>query len=83
VASNENRYRLRGNLACRVERRYGARKNATVVADACAGLSIKAAVAVKLDCTATGAAVSPQADSSSPKPRLGCDTSPWLPSCVL
>ncbi len=31
-------------------------KKAKVVADACAGLSIKAAVAAKLDCTATGTA---------------------------
>ncbi|MEO5759687.1 MAG: hypothetical protein ABIQ51_22855 [Mesorhizobium sp.] len=53
------------------------KKAKVVVADACAGLSIKAAVAKKLDCTATGTAISPQADSGSPKPRLGYDTNPW------
>lgn len=54
-----------------------------VVANTCAGLSIKAAVAAKLDCTATGTAISPQADSSSLKPRLGYETSPWTPSFGL
>ncbi|MDX8527648.1 hypothetical protein RFM68_24405 [Mesorhizobium sp. MSK_1335] len=50
-------------------------KKKTVAANACAGLSIKAAVAAKLDCNAAGTAVSPQADA---KPRLGYDTSPWF-----
>ncbi|WP_143750515.1 MULTISPECIES: DUF680 domain-containing protein [unclassified Mesorhizobium] len=58
-------------------------KKAKVIADACAGLSIKAAVAAKLDCAATGTAISPQADSSSPKPHLGYDTNPWTPSFGL
>lgn len=42
---------------------------------ACAGLSIKATAAAKLDCTATGTANSPQTEVGSSKPRLGYETS--------
>ncbi|MBZ9807909.1 MULTISPECIES: hypothetical protein [unclassified Mesorhizobium] len=59
-------------------------KKKTVNADACAGLSIKAAVAAKLDCTATGTGISPQTDAAKPKARLGYDdASPGMPSFGL
>ncbi|MBZ9994364.1 hypothetical protein [Mesorhizobium sp. BH1-1-4] len=52
-------------------------KKATVAAaNGCAGLSIKAAVAAKLDCTATGTATSTQTDGTNAKPRLGYQN-PW------
>ncbi|TPK73047.1 hypothetical protein FKO01_13195 [Mesorhizobium sp. B2-3-3] len=53
-------------------------KKAKVTTNACAGLSIKAVKAAKLDCTATGTAISSQTDTSKPKPRLGYDTNPWV-----
>ncbi|MBZ9670746.1 hypothetical protein [Mesorhizobium sp. ES1-3] len=47
-------------------------KKARVTADkACARLSIKAAVAAKLDCNATGTATSTRTDATHAKPRLG------------
>ncbi|TPJ43508.1 hypothetical protein FJ941_28585 [Mesorhizobium sp. B2-3-13] len=53
------------------------KKKPTVTAEkTCAGMSIKAAAAAKLDCTATGTANSPQTDmGSNSKPRLGYETS--------
>ncbi|TPK73307.1 hypothetical protein FJ527_23270 [Mesorhizobium sp. B2-4-18] len=55
-------------------------KKATVTASkACAGLSFKAAVAAKLDCTATGTATSTPTDAANAKPRLGYQN-PWTMS---
>ncbi|MGX5827068.1 hypothetical protein [Mesorhizobium sp. 43Arga] len=60
------------------------KKKATVAAKACAGLSIKAAVAAKLDCGATGTLATPHTDKKAdPEPRLGYDTNPFPASFGL
>lgn len=52
------------------------KKAKVTAANTCAGLSIKASVAAKLDCTATGTAPSTQTDAANAKPRLGYQN-PW------
>ncbi|OBQ74503.1 hypothetical protein [Mesorhizobium erdmanii] len=60
------------------------KKKATVTANACAGLSIKAAVAAKLDCSATGTLATPRTDTkANPEPRLGYDMNPFPQSFGL
>ncbi|MEI9431346.1 hypothetical protein [Mesorhizobium sp. Cs1299R1N3] len=57
-------------------------KKATVTAaKACACLSIKASVAAKLDCTATG--TSTQTDATNAKPHLGYENAWTIPSFGL
>ncbi|WP_032934882.1 hypothetical protein [Mesorhizobium sp. WSM3626] len=59
-------------------------KKATVTAaKACACLSIKAPVAAKLDCIATGTATATQTDATNAKPHLGYENAWALPSFGL
>ncbi|TPI28318.1 hypothetical protein FJW08_21330 [Mesorhizobium sp. B3-2-1] len=60
------------------------KKKAPVTVNACAGLSIKAAKAAKLDCGATGTVATPHTDTkANPEPRLGYDTNPFPASFGL